>query len=82
VSKVTSIRIDDDLASRLEELAVALDRPKSWLIEQAIASYVEEQAWQVRAISDALDAYNDGLESLTPHEEVMDRVEAKIRSRR
>ncbi len=82
MSKVTSIRMPDELADKLDELAVALDRPKSWLIEQAISGYIEDQSWQVRAIGEALDNYRGGSEVLVPHEEVVDRIEAKIRSRR
>ena len=82
MSKVTSIRLDDAVVADLERLAVALDRPKSWLIEQAIANYIEEQSWQVEAISEALEAYQRGEETLTPHDEVMDRIDARIRARR
>ncbi len=81
MSKVTSIRLNDDIAADLDRLSVALDRPKSWLIEQAITDYVAEQAWQVQAISEALEAYRRGEEKLTPHDEVMDRIEARIRAR-
>lgn len=81
MSKITSIRLNDDIVADLDRLSVALDRPKSWLIEQAITDYVAEQAWQVQAISEALEAYQRGEEKLTPHDEVMDRIEARIRAR-
>lgn len=82
MSKVTSVRLDDTVAADLDRLSTALDRPKSWLIEQAILQYIEEQSWQVEAIVDALNAYQSGQETLTPHDEVMARVEAKLRTRR
>jgi predicted transcriptional regulator len=50
MSKVTSIRLEDDLSSQLDALAVSLDRPRTWVIEQATRRYVTEQAWQVQAI--------------------------------
>jgi predicted transcriptional regulator len=43
MSRVTSIRLSDELAGWLDELAVAVDRSRAWLIEQAIARYVEEE---------------------------------------
>jgi predicted transcriptional regulator len=81
MSRVTSVRMSDELAGRLDQLAAALDRPKAWLIEQAIARYVEEEAWQVNAISEALAEYRKGASTLRPHDQVMERLEAKIRAR-
>ena len=77
--KVTSIRLIDELAARLDQLAASLDRPWAWLIEQAIARYVDEEAWQVAAITEALAEYRTGGAALHPHDEVMGRLEAKIR---
>ena len=51
MSNVLTIELDDVFASKLDALARALDRPKSWLIEQAITNYVEEQSWEVEAIA-------------------------------
>ena len=81
MSRVTSIRLSEELAGRLDQLAVALDRPRSWVIEQAIARYVEEEAWQISAITEALGVYQRGEATLLPHDEVMARLEAKIRAR-
>lgn len=76
--KVTSIRLSDELAARLDQLAASLDRPRAWLIEQAIARYVDEEAWQVAAITEALAEYRKGGASLHTHDEVMGRLEAKM----
>jgi predicted transcriptional regulator len=62
-------------------LAASLDRPKAWIIEQAIITYLEEQSWQVQVITEALDEYRAGAATLVPHEQVMERLEAKLRSR-
>ena len=79
MAKVTSVRLSDELAARLDQLAAALDRPKAWLIEQAIARYVEQEAWQVQAIADALGDYRQGKATVRPHDEVMGRLEQRIR---
>lgn len=81
MTKVTSIRLEDELSSQLDTLAVSLDRPKAWVIDQAIRRYVREQAWQVQAIQEALDDYRSGHAELVPHEEVMDRLETRIRAK-
>jgi predicted transcriptional regulator len=80
MSRVTSIRLSDELAGRLDELAVAVDRSKAWLIEQAIARYVEEEAWQVVAVTEALAEYRAGGATLHDHDDVMGRLEARIRA--
>ena len=86
-------RIDDELAARLDQLATATGRPKARLVQEALARYmdeqswqvatfqVDEQSWQVAAIQEALDDYHSGQAELVPHEDVMQRLEAKIRVR-
>jgi len=34
-------------------LAASTNRSKSWLAAQAIASYIEEQSWQIQQIEEA-----------------------------
>jgi predicted transcriptional regulator len=75
MAKITSVRLNDNLSDRLDTLAASLDRPKAWLIQQAIESYVEEQSWQVRAITEALEDYHSGASVLIPHEQVMQEME-------
>ena len=79
--KTTSVRLDEELANKLEALAVSMDRPKAWLIEQAIKSYVEEQSWQVQAIREAMEAYHSGKAALVPHEQVMEQLDARIKAK-
>ena len=56
--------------------------PATIAIEQAIRHYVQDQAWQVQAIQEALDDYRSGHAELVPHEEVMARLEARIASQK
>jgi predicted transcriptional regulator len=77
----TSVRLADDLSKQLDALASAVNRPKTWLIEEAIRRYVEEQSWQVQAIQEALDDYRSGNADLVPHDQVMQRLEVKIKAK-
>lgn len=77
MSQITSIRLEDTLAERLSTLAAALDRPKTWVIEQALTRYLDEEAWQVKAIQEAVDKLHSGRAILIPHDEVMQQMEAK-----
>src|SRR4051812_5835691 len=81
MAKVTSVRLSDDVAAKLDDLATAVDRPRSWLIEQAIARYLEEEAWQVAAIREALADYEAGTATLVPHEDVVKRLDERIRAK-
>ncbi len=55
-----SLRISEDKARRIEALAKATDRPKSWLLEQALDAYLESQAWQVARIERGLSEVRRG----------------------
>lgn len=46
MSTVTA-RIPDETAAKLEKLAKATRRSKSYLVGEALSTYLETQAWQV-----------------------------------
>ena len=47
-------RIDEETQSRLDQLAKATARSRSWLVADAIRRYVEEEGWQVAAIEEGV----------------------------
>ncbi len=63
-----SFRVASEKAEQLDRLATVTDRPRSWLLEQALESYLEAQAWQVEHIRRGLDEIQRG-EGIS-HEEV------------
>lgn len=63
-----SFRVPAETARRLDELAEATDRPRSWLLEQALESYLEVEAWQVEHIRQGLADFAAGR--TVPQEEV------------
>jgi RHH-type transcriptional regulator, rel operon repressor / antitoxin RelB len=54
-TETVTVRLPVDIKSKLETLAASTQRSKSWLAAQAIASYVEEQSWQIQQIQQAVD---------------------------
>jgi len=48
-STVTT-RLDPETNAKLEQLAKATVRSKSFLVAEAVRSYLEEQNWQIQAI--------------------------------
>jgi predicted transcriptional regulator len=49
-TQAISLRLSSDKVERLNRLAKATDRPRSWHIEQALDAYLEVQAWQIEEI--------------------------------
>jgi len=53
-TRVVTSHLPADLARKLDGLAVRLDRPKGWIVKQAIASYVALEDERYRMTLDAL----------------------------
>lgn len=49
-----TVRLDDDKARKLDQLASKLDRPRSWLAAQAIDDYLAREEWQIAEIEAGL----------------------------
>jgi predicted transcriptional regulator len=62
-STTITIRTDPDLAGKIAALALAMDRSRNWVIEEALKQYVEAQMWQIEGIT---------------HEQVMAEAEALL----
>jgi predicted transcriptional regulator len=76
--KPSSIRLPDELLVRVDKLAAALERPRTWVIERAIAAYLDDQEWQVAKIREALDDVRGETAKLIPHDQVMANLDAMI----
>jgi predicted transcriptional regulator len=63
-----SIRLPAELHRQLTQKAQALDRPKSWVVEQAIKDFVAVQAWHLAAIDEGVRAADAGR--VVPHDDV------------
>jgi RHH-type rel operon transcriptional repressor/antitoxin RelB len=59
-STTISIRLEATVKARLEELAGATNRSKSFLAAEAIRAFVELNEWQVREIRAALQEADAG----------------------
>ena len=63
------IRLEEQLSDQVDAIAEAMDRPKSWVIEQAVRDFVAVQAWQLAAIDAGIEQADGG--QLIPHEDVV-----------
>ena len=72
-----TIRVDTETKQRLEQLAKATDRTRSYLAAEAIRQYVELNEWQIQEIKQAVvEADAASPEEWIPHAEVIRRVRA------
>jgi RHH-type transcriptional regulator, rel operon repressor / antitoxin RelB len=67
MSEVMTIWVDRKTKPRLEKLAKAMERSKSYLAAQAIRTYVELNEWQIAEIKTALKEADAG-DFATPEE--------------
>ena len=63
-----TLRVSDETASRLDQIAEKLDRSRSSLAAQAIEDYVAREQWQLAEIVAGLTEANCG-EFASPEEE-------------
>ncbi|WP_213982676.1 ribbon-helix-helix protein, CopG family [Sphingomonas sp. dw_22] len=73
---VITSRIDSELTQALDKLAARLKRSRAWVVEQAVARYVEEESEFWAFIQEGVDAADRG--ELVSQEE----MEAWFESRR
>ena len=52
--KATTIRIDDKMLGRVDGLAKALSRSRSWVINQAIDRFLDYEEWYIKEVKDGL----------------------------
>jgi predicted transcriptional regulator len=77
--KTISFRADADKIDALDSLASAQDRPRSYLINEAISNYLELHAYQDALVRKGLDEMRKGR--LVSHEEIVKRLKRPARSR-
>ena len=59
-SVTIAARVDADLDSELERLASATGRSKSWLVNEALRSYVANEQQFLAAVEEGKQALRDG----------------------
>jgi predicted transcriptional regulator len=78
--KTISFRADAQKIDTLDSLAAAQDRPRSYLINQAIANYIDLHAYQDALVRKGLEDMRKGR--VVTHEEVVKRLKKSGRIRR
>lgn len=73
--KATSVRLDDETLKRVGQMAEAMDRPRAWLMAEAIKQYVEREEWFIREVEQGVKAADEGR--LMDHADVKAKWESK-----
>ena len=60
MSTTMTVRLEDDVKDRLDSLAEATQRSKSFLAAEAIREFVEINEWQIREIEAAIGEADAG----------------------
>ena len=71
MSKAISVRIPDEIASKLSEIAKETERPKSFHVQKALEAYLNELA----DLQIALDRLQDTSDSVLTLEEMRKELE-------
>jgi predicted transcriptional regulator len=73
--KATSVRLDDETLERVGQMAEAMERPRAWLMAQAIKQYVDREEWFISEVEKGIQAADEGR--LIDHADVKSKWEAK-----
>lgn len=74
-TRVVTTHLPKSMAEALDELAYRTDRPRGWLVKEAVGAYLAEEAEKDRLTRIALAELDAGAETI-PHEEVGKELEA------
>jgi predicted transcriptional regulator len=72
MATVIHLQLDDEIASRLDTLTAALDRPRTRVIEQAIARYLDTEIQFLDAVEEGIRAAEAG--ELISHEAMVEEL--------
>ena len=72
-----NLRIEPEIKDRLEKLAKATRRSKSFLVGDALETYLDVNEWQIRGIIEAVQEADSPNAEWTSHEDLKAKWEAK-----
>ena len=58
--RVTTVRFEDGVLRRLDGLAEAMNRPRNWVIQQAVDQYLHYEEWFVEQVNTGLHEVEEG----------------------
>lgn len=68
----TTVRMDEEMVSRLDGLAQATGRSRAWIIKDALSRYLEDETWFAQEVEKGRQDAAQGR--LVSHEDVKARL--------
>jgi predicted transcriptional regulator len=75
MKEIITIRVEPEIKEKLDQMADATKRSKSYLASEALQEYIKLNEWQIKAIQEGIRQADEG--QLIPHEEIKDRWDIK-----
>lgn len=75
-TRTASIRLAEETLARLDHLAEAMDRSRSWIVNHAIDQYLDYEEWFSTAVEEGRAAADNG--QILSHETVVRKWEQKL----
>jgi predicted transcriptional regulator len=72
---VTTVRFDPEIREQLDKMAEQMDRPRAWIIKEAVAQYLERETWYLAEVQKGIDDAEAGR--VISHAEMAARLTAK-----
>lgn len=73
-----TVRLQPAMKARIEALAQTTRRSRSYVIEEALAQYLEVNEWQINGIVQALSEADSPESEFVDHDQVLAEWEAKL----
>ena len=73
--KAASVRLDDDTLTRIGQMAEAMDRPRAWVMAEAIKQYAGREEWFIYEVEKGVKAADEGR--LLDHADIKSKWEGK-----
>ncbi len=77
--KTTTVRMDDRTLKRVDKVARAMSRSRTWVIKQAVERYLDYEEWFVARVKEGLKQAKAG--QVVGHETVVKARERKRAAR-
>lgn len=73
-----TVRVKPSTRARIDALAQATRRSKSYVIEEALEQYLDVNEWQIKGIEEALAEADTPDAIWVDHKDVLAKLEAKV----
>ena len=76
MKEILTVRLDGETKEKLERIAKATDRSKSYIASEAIRDYINLNEWQIQAIQKGIEQADKG--QVISHNKIKTKWEKKL----